>query len=121
MSGTGSQEPVDLLNLADVQEIAVGGSPTWANFISGIEEVEDDNIVPTSAIYSAKTKESLALLLINSEANNYVPTPQGVAQLNRLVTESVGDATAFIGDFTQFLIGIRTDVRVEFTTEGGST
>ena len=116
--GTGSGQPLGLQALTTHTETSVG-SPTWLDFFTANEKVQSSNFEPNAMVMSANTSNSLNVLLINGEANHYAPTPTALQHLSRLITENVGDDQAFIGQFDQFVIGLRQQIRVDVTDTGG--
>jgi HK97 family phage major capsid protein len=52
--------------------------------------------------------------------NHYATAPPAAAALRELVTSNCPDTAAVLGDFSQFLIGLRQSPTIEVTTEGGN-
>ena len=121
LQGTGSQMPLGLVNFAGTNSDAVGGSVDYGNILTGIMECEVDNFQPNAFILSPANADVLRQLLTNSEANHYATPPLAAQALTTLVTTGMPNATAAVGDFSQFIIGLRQGATVEVTTTGGSS
>lgn len=120
LQGSGSAQPLGLLNFSGVNTKAVGGAVDYDDVLDGIKECLVDNHEPNAWVLSPTRKNGLAQLKVNSEANHYATAPADVAALTRLVTTNMPDDTIALGDFRRFLIGLRQGPMLEVTTEGGS-
>lgn len=121
LQGSGSAQPLGLVNFANTNTDAVGGSVDYANVLTGIREVEIDNHMPTGYIMSPTNADVLRKLLVNSEVNNYAVAPAAVAALQSFATTNMPDTTMAVGDFSQFIIGLRQGPTIEVSTEAGSS
>lgn len=120
LQGTGDQQPLGLTNFSDTNTVNVGGSPDYGDILTGIKECKIDNHTPNAYIMSPANEDVLAQLLINSEVNHFAVPPVGVAALNDLSTNNMPDTDMVVGDFSQFLIGLRQGVFIEVSTEAGT-
>lgn len=120
VQGTGSQQPLGLVNFASTNTVAVGGSVDYDNILDGIKECEVDNHTPNAYLGSPTNFNVLRQLKVNAEANHYSSPPAAVQALTALSTTNMPDGTMAVGDFSQFLIGLRQSPVVEVTTEGGN-
>jgi HK97 family phage prohead protease/HK97 family phage major capsid protein len=119
LTGTGSQQPLGLTNFGSTNTEAVGGSVDYDNILNGIKACEVDNHTPNAYIASPTNANVLAQLKVNAEANHYAEPPAAVRNLSALITSAMPDATMALGDFSQFIIGLRQSPLIEVTTEGG--
>lgn len=119
LRGTSSQEPLGLLNFSGTNTVAVGGAINWDKVLDAVKECEVDNFAPNAFIISPTRINNLRQLKNNSEANNYSSPPPVAANLSTLVTANMPDTTAALGDFSEFLIGLRQSPVIEVTTDGG--
>jgi HK97 family phage major capsid protein len=97
------------------------GAPAWDWLSKQISALWSVNENPNAAIYSARTAGELDLLRASTGA--VLPPPGSVADLQRLYTNSILNtmtqgssntaSCAFVGDFTQAMIGMRTGLVVE--------
>ena len=118
LKGTGAgEEIVGIFSHPDVQEISGVGSPTYDDLIDAIQLVEDENGIPASYLITPDTKSTLNQ--IKDSAGNYLILPSGVSELKRFVTRQLSNAEACVGDFSQVMFGVRSDVTIEISTEGG--
>jgi len=124
-SGTGA-EPLGLLNTPGLSGVVCGigngAVPTsYQPFVQACQLVRMSNHEPGAVIMSPRTAGTLDGL-VDSTGQPLVPPPV-VAGLKRLTTTSIPDnlvvgtsndcSVAFIGDFSQLCLGMRTDLLVE--------
>ena len=118
LKGTGAgEEIVGIFSQPDVQEISSVGSPTYDHILDAVELIENENGVPAAYLITPDTKNTLSK--IKDSAGNYLTVPKGVSELNRFVTRQLSNAEACVGDFSQVMFGVRSDVTIEISTEGG--
>lgn len=121
LQGTGSAQPLGLVNFGSTNTVAVGGSVDYDNILDGIKENEIDNHESNAVLMSPTNASVLRQLKVNAEANHYSTPPAAVQALRAFSTTNMPDATMAVGDFTQFLIGLRQSPTVEVSTEAGSS
>lgn len=133
--GTGTNEPRGVYNvdgLSTVSMGASGGTPDdFDEFLDAIAAIENNNGVAGAAIYSPRTKRTLAGLKtgLSGDKTPLVP-PADFTSLKRLVSNQIpnnltqGSATttsaAIVGDFSQMAIAMRTGLTIEATRVGGT-
>lgn len=120
LRGTGSAQPLGLLNMSGLNDEAVSGAVTWDNVLDGVSLIEADNHMPNALIISPTRMNNLRQLKVNSETNHYAAPPATATTLTTLVTSNMPDTTAVVGDFTQFLIGLRQGATLEVSTDAGA-
>ena len=117
LKGTGDgEEIVGIFSHPDVQEISGVGSPTFDHILDAVQLVEDENGVPGAYLITPATKNTLSK--IKDSAGNYLVVPAGITELNRFVTRQLSNAEACVGDFSQVMFGVRSDVTIEISTQG---
>lgn len=133
--GDGVNEPRGLDLCSDINKISQGvngGALTnYDPFSHAVEDVADHN-GPSSGlavIFAPRTFYTLDRLKAATTNQPLVP-PQSFIDLNKFVTNQIGIADtqgtcttaskSFIGDFKQILYGIRKNLEVEFTRQGGT-
>ena len=121
MQGTGSSQPLGLVNMSGTNTTAVSGSLTYGKMLTALMEIEIDNYQPNSYLLSPTNADALRQLLVNSEANHFATPPPAIAALTGVSTSGMPDGTAAMGDFANFLIGLRQSPVIEVTTEGGTS
>jgi HK97 family phage major capsid protein len=121
-------EPRGIRNHADVTIDPLTAVPANFDFLSeAIETVQNNNGEPGAVIYSARTSGKLDRL--KDTTNQPLQMPASVAELRRLVSNQVpnnigagtNESEAYVGDFVQLLVGMRTELQIEATRVGGST
>jgi len=119
LQGTGSQQPLGLVNFTGTNTDAVGGSVDYNNILTGIMECEIDNHTPNAYLMSPTNADVLRKLLINAEANHYAAAPAAVQALRGFSTNNMPNGTMVVGDFSQFIIGLRQSPVIEVSTDAG--
>ena len=100
-----------------MQEIGSVGSPTYDHILDAVQLVEDQNGIPAAFVITPDKKNTLSK--IKDSAGNYLTVPAGITELKRFVTRQLSNAEACVGDFSQVMFGVRSDVTIEISTEGG--
>jgi HK97 family phage major capsid protein len=106
-SGT-PPEPRGVANQAGVETPGAVGD--WDAVIDAVATLRGNNFEPNAVLWSAATNGDFAKLRAVPTGNYLVP-PTDLNGVRRWVTNQVADTEAFIGQFDQLMIGIRTDVR----------
>jgi HK97 family phage major capsid protein len=124
-SGSG-QEPEGLYLNSNVEEVSMGENGSviddFSEIITGQRKILDNNGEPRSAIYAPRTWEQIEGLTDSN--GNPLQWPQSWKELQRLHTNQVptdqdqGTSTGvsssiFLGDYSQMLVGMRTNLRLE--------
>lgn len=117
LRGTGSQQPLGLINFGSTNTVNVGGSVDYDDILDGLKENEIDNHVSGAVIGSPTNWSVLRQLKVNSEVNHYAEPPAAVRDLLKLSTSNMPDTDMVVGDFSQLLIGLRQGVLIEVSTE----
>ena len=118
ISGTGDgEEIVGLFQHSGVSELAAIGSPDYDDLLLAIQTSEDANGVPNAYLITPDTKQTLSAL--KDTPGNYLQPPSAVTELKRFVTRQLTNAQAVVGDISQVLFGIRQDITIEISSEGG--
>lgn len=127
--GTGvDPQPTGVKNTTAVTKtpLAVNGAtPTWAALVASVGRLRDVNEEPTAQIMADRTARTLALLA--DTTGQYVAPPSYLDGVDRLTTSqvplnlTVGTSTdtsdAFTADWTQLLIGVRTQLQITLLSE----
>lgn len=128
-SGVGS-EPTGLRNQTGVTVTSLGANgatPTYAKFSEAIQTVREGNDEPNAIIYSPRTAGTLDRL-VDSTAQPLQPLPSFQA-LTKYTTKQIPDnlvhgtatnaSEAYIGNFAQMYVGLRTSLKVEVSRTSG--
>ena len=124
--GTGSApEPRGIANTQDVGSVSGGGALTsWDKVLDAVFEVLVDNgPMPTAIIMAPSTTVAMAKLKTSTE-DLPLPRPPLIADIpiyttTALQTDPTPDTgrTIILGDFSQLMIGIRAQLRIEILKE----
>jgi HK97 family phage major capsid protein len=121
LHGSGTMSGLD--GWASINTLSsVGADMTWDDVLDAILECQKDNHEPNACIFSPHNANDLRKLKTGDGANAakfYVTPPPDVAKLLQLVSTQCTDAMAYVGDFTNVLIGIRQGALIETTTQAG--
>ena len=105
-------EPVGLGTNADVIASQTGvASPTWDDFIAAQTLISTQNHEPNAAIIHPATRGALAILKA-STGGSYLIKPPLLDSIKMFTTTSIANSQAFVGDFTQLMLGIRTGLQL---------
>jgi HK97 family phage major capsid protein len=132
LRGSGSSnEPRGILNQTGVtlqSSGTNGATPTNHDFlVDAIASVWSGNGQPNARIYASRTAKTLAKL--KDTTNQPLRTPEAVTAVRELISNqipnnlTVGTSTdcseAYVGDFRELLIGMRTAFRLEASRTAG--
>ena len=120
--GSGSDEPNGLLNYTDIQATDSVGAIAWEDVHAAKVAVETRNHQPTGYIASPTIAGDLDLITGGDGATiakSWLGAPPSLSTMPRYSTTNCPNANLFIGDWSQFVIAIRTGALVEMTTTGG--
>jgi len=121
LRGSGSQEPLGILNRSGLNDDAVSGSVDWDNVLTGIKELAVDNHTASSLVISPTNMDVLRKLKVNSEANHYAAPPAAAANLMMFETSNMPNTSALVADMSKAIIGLRQGVQIEVSTEAGTS
>ncbi len=122
LSGTGSAQPLGILTRSEIHETGSIGAIDWADPAAAAALVRAANHEPNAAIMNTEIYSDL----LNSAAGDGVNSSRGwlgapptLANVQMLSTTSCPVAKMIIGDFTRYLVGIRSGALVEASTVAG--
>ncbi|MBZ5638516.1 MAG: phage major capsid protein [Acidobacteriia bacterium] len=119
--GTGAaEEPQGIENTPGVGTSTGIASPVYDDFTDMVKTVRLANGEPTAAIVHPRDVATLEKLKAVTDGQYLIP-PASFTALNRLMTTQVpstrgggsNESLAFVGDFTQVLLGVRTNLTIE--------
>jgi len=135
--GAGTTEPRGIDNCSGINEISMGTNgaalTNYDELSNAIEDVADHNGVAGAIVMAPRTFFTYDRLKA-ATTNNRLEMPQSVQAIkdagklfhtNQVgITDTQGTATTaskiFVGDFKNILYGIRKNLEVEFTKQGGT-
>jgi len=123
-SGT-DPEPQGLFGATNVQTVSMGTNGAaltdYDPFSDAYQKVLEANGTPNAAIFAPRTFGDIDKL--KDTTNQPLQPPMSYRELEKYQTTQVpinqsqgtgtGASTAFVGDFSQLLVGVRTDLRIE--------
>lgn len=129
-----SSEPLGLFNVTGPTDISLGTNGAaladYDDWLDAIEALESINGTPRATIYNPRTKRALSGLTTGiSGDKSKLPPPAEFLALNRLVSNQIpnnltqGTATnasvAFVGDFSQMAVAVRSNLVIEASRVAG--
>lgn len=135
--GSGSSEPRGIDLCSGISTISMGANgaalTNYDELSNAIEDVADHNGIATAIIMAPRSYFAYDRLKA-ATTNNRLEMPQSVQEIkdsgklfhtNQVgITDTQGTATTaskvFVGDFKNILYGIRKNLEVEFTKQGGT-
>jgi HK97 family phage major capsid protein len=106
--GNGTTEPEGIVGQTGVQT-PLPGTADWDDIIDQVGTLRGANTNPNAIVWGSEIASTIAKLKGNDQ---YLQPPSYIAGLARLESNQVSPGGVFIGDFTQMLVGIRTDLRL---------
>ncbi len=123
INGTGSAQPIGLLTQPNIAETGTVGTLAWSHLQTAVTGIRNSNIEPNAYLVSPTTQNRLASLTTGDGTNaakNWLPPPSNVAAVDQFSTTTMPDGFIIAGDFTELLFGVRTEARIEVSTEAGT-
>lgn len=114
LNGTGSEEPVGVLNRDDLSGFSTPGALTWAKIADGVSALRQSLYMPNVCVVSPANYNQLHLQReLVTDDGSWLPRPEHLKDLNVVQSSHCPDTHAIIGDFTQMMFGIRENATVE--------
>lgn len=113
-----------LQNVGTINTVTSVGTPTtWTKWVTGLGAVWQDNHKPNAFITNGRDATTLADL--RDSTGQPMRKPDAIGELQHFITNSLpttdsdgAGSSSYVGDFSQMLIGVRTDIVVEVSTHG---
>jgi HK97 family phage major capsid protein len=122
--------PIGIFNTQGVNLVSLGtngGTIGYPNFSTAMKLILKSNGIPRTAIFSTRTWQELDAL--TDTLGNALRPPESWGQLEKMVTSQIPEnqtqgsantcSCAFVGDFNQMIIGMRSELRIEITPFAG--
>jgi HK97 family phage major capsid protein len=108
-----------------VPAVPAGGFPTYDTMLAAVADPRGFNFEPNAVIYSARTAKTLATL--KTSTLEYLQPPADYAALTKLVTNQIpnnlgtgtNESQAFVGQWNQLALGLRSSLQIEVSREAG--
>lgn len=122
LNGQGAaQEPWGLLHSSQVGTRAIGGAISHDGMLNGCRDLWNANIEPASMIYDANMRATIAAL--KDGEGQYQAPPADIAKLSKYTTTQLSstdsDNCMYIGDFSNCILGLRSQVEIEVSPHAG--
>jgi HK97 family phage major capsid protein len=111
-------EPNGFENWNDINSINVAGALTgYSDVLDGMQDIEEANgDVSRAAIIMSPARKYVFAKMLDGEGN-YLNPPKQWEPLKKLVTTQVEDSKLYLGDYSQMYVGIRNELRIDFSKE----
>lgn len=120
--GTGSSnQPTGIKSISGVTNLSMPASGVISDYnflIDAVGDLRDSNENPTAVIYAPRTERKLGKLV--DSTGQPLAVPPYLDGLPRLSTNQIptnlgtgtNESDMFVGDFSQLLVGVRTDLQI---------
>ena len=122
IQGTGSDEPLGILNDSGISETGTIGAIAWEDVAAAAAQARLANHEPNSMILGVQAYEDLQVLPAGDGTNSmkgWVPAPSSVADLSYYATNNCPQSQAVVGDFSKAIFGVREQARIEVSQDVG--
>ncbi len=115
--GDNGYQIIGLNEDADIAETGSISSLSWAELSAAATAVRGRNHEPNGAVLATSIHDGL--LLSQTTTNEWLTAPPTLANVGLAHTTSQPTAKAIVGDFRNCAWGLRQNLQIETTTEGG--
>ena len=118
--GAGTDELTGLATISGIPETTGVGAPTWTGLSNAVTAIRGVNYQPTAIITSPHVEEALALQVTGNgtaSAKDWLRAPSTLDGVKRLSTSAMPNTSIFVGDFTNMLVGVRSNAVLEASTQ----
>jgi len=118
LRGSGSQEPVGILNKTGIGSTSSVGAIVWEDMNTGVVDILNNNESPNAYVINPTIYSDLTMLTTGDGTNaakGWLPAPPLVAPLTPYMTTNITTGDVLIGDFTQALMAVRTQVDIQMS------
>jgi len=119
LRGSGSAEPLGVVNGNDVQTTGSIGSISWNDLLDAVEDLYDVNATPTGYVTTPLLAIALEKQTVNSESNHFAEPPRSIRQLQALTSNQVASGELYLADWSTVIIGLRQDIQIEVSGDAG--
>lgn len=122
IQGSGSGEPLGILNNTELAETGSVGAIEWEDLASAAAQVRLANHMPNAGILGVQANEDLMVLAAGdgtNSAKSWLGRPPALEGVTLNATNNCPLAQAIVGDFSHALFGVREEVRLEVSPDVG--
>lgn len=109
LQGDGDLAPLGLLNVAGVQTGSLA-TPTWADLLALFETLDTSNVSNAKFLTNPSVMKVLRSTEKEAGTGNYLASAAAIADTSATVSNKVPASTLILGDFSQFILGVWSDV-----------
>lgn len=122
LAGTGSEEPLGLLNRAGIGSTGSVGAIDWTDVAAAATALREINHEPNACILHPTAYDAL----FNTEtgdgtnaARGWLGAPPTLSNVTFLQSTNCPEDKLILGDFSKYVMGLRTSALVEASTQAG--
>ena len=115
-SGTG-EEPLGVFNTPGIETDATAEALDYETFLDAIAAIEDNHGAAATLVMPPSMKNWLAKLRDGNQV--FLAAPADYTALKRFVSSRLSTGQALLGDFGKIVLGTRSAMRVEISTQAG--
>lgn len=122
IQGTGSAQPVGLINNPNIASTSVGGAISWFDIADAITSVRVNNHQPSGIVLSPSNHGDLMKSTTGDGTNaaqNWLLQPPNSEGMGYYPTNNCPDSAIVVGDFSKLLWCVRSGARLETSVTAG--
>jgi len=122
IQGGTNLKPQGLLNFSEIAETGSVGAIDWTDLSAAATAIRGNNHEPGAAIMSPAIFGALNDIETGDGTNSargWLGPPPSLANVSMFPSSNIGDANIILGDFSEFVWGLRTSIGIEATADGG--
>ncbi len=112
IEGDGVKEPLGILNTVGIQSGSISSVPTWAELLELSDMLDVLNVTGYRYLTSPGVMKLLRGTQKETGTGNYLATTGAVGDVPASVTNQMPAGTLLLGDFSQMLLGIWSEVDI---------
>lgn len=109
LSGDGNKEPLGILKTAGIQKGSLA-DPTWESILKLSELLDIRNIENAKYITNPTVMRVLRSIEKSQGTAQYLATSNTIGDVEALITNQMGGKGLLLGDFSQYILGIWSEV-----------
>ena len=122
LAGSGSAEPLGMLNRTDIPADGSAGAVNWDMLADAVAAVRAELYTATGIVVSPAVYNALHLQReLTGGDGGYLSKPMHLDELPILQTTHCPDTKILVGDLSQLMVGVREDARVEVSASAGES
>ena len=124
IQGSGSAEPLGLINRSEISSTGVGGAVAWSDVSGAVTSIRNSNHEPNAWIAYPEVHDDLMTSQTGDGTNSaamWLGAPPTIDDKLALPTTNCPSANLVVGDFSRYLMGVRVGALIESSTEAGDS